>query len=70
MTVEEELTSTAESVRLSETAETLYDLVSSLEADAKLSAKHGAEFDYIASKLATLAKECKQYEEEFAREAE
>lgn len=70
MTVEEELTSTAESVRLSETAETLYDLVSSLEAAARLSSKHGAEFDYIASFIAKLAKECEEYEEAFVKEAE
>lgn len=70
MTTDEELELVAESTQLREVAESLHDLAADAEAAARLSAKHGAEFDYIASKLATLAKECKQYEEEFAREAE
>ena len=70
MTTEEELELTAESTQLREVAESLHDLAADAEAAARLSSKHGAEFDYIASKLATLVKECKQYEEDFAKEAE
>ena len=70
MTVYEELTITAESVLLSETAESLRELAEDAEAAAILSSKHCAELDYIASKLATLAKECEEYEEAFTKEAE
>lgn len=70
MTTEEELELTAEVVRLSEVAESLHGLAADAEAAARLSSKHGAEFDYIASFIAKLAKECEEYEEEFAKEAE
>lgn len=70
MTTEEELELTAEIVRLNEVAETLRDMAADAEAAARLSSKHGAEFDYIASFIAKLAKECEEYEEEFAKEAE
>lgn len=70
MTVDEELALTAETTRLSEVAESLHDLAADVEAAARLSSKHGAEFDYIASFIAKLAKECEEYEEEFAKEAE
>lgn len=70
MTTEKELELTAEIVRLSEVAETLRDIAADLERDAMRSTKHGPEFDYVASFIAKLAKECEQYEEEFAKEAE
>ena len=70
MATEEELELTAEIVRLSEVAETLRDMAADLESDAMRSTKHGPEFDYIASFMERLAKECEQYEEEFAKEAE
>lgn len=67
MTVDEELELTAESTQLHEVAESLHELAADAEAAAKLSSKHGAEFDYIASFIAKLAKECEEYEEEFAK---
>ena len=70
MTTEEELELTAESTQLREVAESLHNLAADAEAAARLSSKHGAEFDYIASFIAKLAKECEEYEEEFAKEAE
>lgn len=70
MTVYEELELVAESTQLHEVAESLHDLAEDVEAAAILSSKHGAEFDYIASFMERLAKECEQYEEEFAKEAE
>lgn len=70
MTTDEELELTAESTQLREVAESLHGLAADAEAAARLSSKHGAEFDYIASFIAKLAKECEEYEEEFAKEAE
>lgn len=70
MTVYEELELVAESTQLREVAESLRDLAEDAEAAAILSSKHCAELDYIASKLATLAKECEEYEEAFTKEAE
>jgi hypothetical protein len=67
MTVDEELELTAESTQLREVAESLHNLAADAEAAARLSSKHGAEFDYIASFIAKLAKECEEYEEEFAK---
>lgn len=58
MTTDEELELTAEIVRLNEVAETLRDMAADLERDAMRSAKHGAEFDYIATKIAYIAGEC------------
>ena len=68
MIVDEELELTAESALLREVAEALHDLAADAESAARLSSKHGAEFDYIASFIAKLAKECEQYEEEFTKE--
>lgn len=70
MTTDEELELTAERPQLHEVAESLHELAADAEAAARLSSKHGAEFDYIASFIAKLAKECEQYEEEFVKEAE
>ena len=70
MTVYEELELVAESTQLREVAESLHNLAEDAEAAAILSSKHCAEFDYIASSIAKLAKECEEYEEEFAKEAE
>ena len=57
MTTDEELELTAEIARLSHAAETLRDMAADLESDAMRS-KHGAEFDYIATKIAYIAGEC------------
>lgn len=70
MTTDEELELVAESTQLREVAESLHDLAADAEAAARLSSKHGAEFDYIASFIAKLAKECEEYEEAFVKEAE
>ena len=70
MTTDEELELVAESTQLREVAESLHGLAEDAEAAAILSSKHCAEFDYIASFMERLAKECEQYEEEFAKEAE
>lgn len=70
MTTEEELELVAESTQLHEVAESLHDLAADAESAARLSSKHGAEFDYIASFIAKLAKECEEYEEAFVKEAE
>lgn len=69
MTVDEELTITAEIVRLNEVAEALRDMAADLESDARHSTKHGPEFDYIATRLAEIAKECEEYEIKFEEEA-
>ena len=68
MTVDEELELVAEITQLHEVAESLHELAADAAAAARLSSNHGAEFDYIASFIARLAKECEQYEEEFAKE--
>ena len=49
MIVDEELELTTESALLREVAEALHDLAADAESAARLSSKHGAEFDYIAS---------------------
>lgn len=66
MTTEEELELTAEIVRLNEVAETLRGMAADLEG-AKLSMKHGAELDYIATKIAEIAKECDAYRKDFEK---
>lgn len=68
MTAEEELELTAEIVRLSEVAENLRDMAADLERDATHSAKHCAEFDYIATKIAYIAGECDVLRETFEKE--
>ena len=68
MTTEEELELTAEIVRLSEVAENLRDMAADLERDATHSAKHCAEFDYIATKIAYIAGECDVLRETFEKE--
>lgn len=70
MTVDEELELVAESTQLHEVAESLHGLAADAEAAGRLSSKHGAEFDYIASFIAKPAKECEEYEEAFVKEAE
>lgn len=67
MTVEEELELTAETTRLNEVAVTLRDLAADLESDAKHSTKHGAELDYIATRLVEIAKECDAYRKDFEK---
>lgn len=68
MTVDEELELTAESTQLREVAESLHGLAADAEAAARLSSKHGAEFDYIASKIAYIAGECDVLRETFEKE--
>ena len=68
MTTEEELELTAESTQLREVAESLHDLAADAEAAARLSRKHGAEFDYIATKIAYIAGECDVLRETFEKE--
>lgn len=67
MTVDEELALTAETTRLHEVAGALRDMAADLASDAKHSMKHGAELDYIATKLAGLAKECDAYRKDFEK---
>lgn len=55
MIVDEELELTTESALLCD--EALHDLAADAESAARLSSKHGAEFDYIASFIAKLASE-------------
>lgn len=68
MTTDEELELTAEIVRLNEVAEALRDMAADLEGDARRSAKYGAEFDYIATKIAYIAGECDVLRETFEKE--
>ena len=70
MTTEKELELTAEIVRLSEVAETLRDIAADLESDAKHSAKHCADFDYIATKIAYVADNCDMLRELFEKKEE
>ena len=67
MTTDEELELTAEIVRLNEVAETLRDMAADIESGAKHSTKHGPEFDYIATKIAEIAKECDAYRKDFEK---
>jgi hypothetical protein len=67
MTTDEELEVTAESFQLYEAAGTLREVVKDLEAGAKLSMKHGAELDYIATKIAEIAKECDAYRKDLEK---
>jgi hypothetical protein len=55
MIVDKELELTVEIALLREVAKALHDLAADAESAARLSSKHGAEFDYIASFAMKLA---------------
>lgn len=67
-TVNEELEVTEEIFQLYKASLTLNEIHYRLAACAKLSKKHGAEFDYITTKIAEIAKECEEYGAKFEKE--
>ena len=67
MTVNEELALTAECFRLHQIAESARDMAADLNRDAARSPHHCAELDYIATRLAEIAKECDAYRKDFEK---
>lgn len=64
----EELEVTEEIYQFYKASLTLGEVAYAIAACAKRSAKHGAEFDYIATRLAEIAKECEEYGVKFEEE--